>query len=221
MYHEKRIPRGAEIDSLGTLAYLSTPLDRTEHIFVLDGLPRTRRDPTFQIKDSIFEELSSSSRTARNPPSNISNASTGRGVFVFCLWSLRYLRETLETPRRGEHWANVFHLALSLPVAPSLSSFCLGLLFFMRKLEFHSWGLRRDGLVILDGRHRFSSWKLMDTLTSAKRKTTPLNFLRSYRTSIFVKAIIRHHRWIALYFSLPLSFFSWLTRFYFIFIFIV
>lgn len=148
-----------------------------------------RRDPIFQIKDSIFEGLSSSSHTARNPPSNISNASVGRSVFVFCLWSLRYLRETLETPRRV-HRANVFHLVLSLLISSSLSCFCLGS-FFMRKLEFHSWGLRRDvGLVILDGRHRFFSWKLMDTLTRAKRKTTlrsTLRFLRFYRTSILSK----------------------------------
>lgn len=129
-----------------------------------------RRDPTFQIKDSIFEGLSSSSRTARNPPSNISNASAGRGVFVFCLWSLRYLRETLETPRRV-HQANVFHLALSLSRFLRRTPASASVPFFTRKLEFHSWGLRRDvGLVILDGRHRFSSWKLMDTLTRAKRK---------------------------------------------------
>lgn len=154
MDHERRIPRGAEIDSLSTLAYLSTPLDRIGHIFVLGGLPRTERshlpDKGLYLRRTLFLFAH------RNPLSNISNASAGRGVFVFCLWSLRYLRETLETPRRV-HQANVCHLALSLLVSSSLFCFCLGP-FFTRKLEFHSWGLRRDvGLVILDGRHRFSS----------------------------------------------------------------
>lgn len=148
-----------------------------------------RRDPTFQIKDSIFEGLSSSSRTARNPPSNISNASAGRGVFVFCLWSLRYLRETLETPRRV-HQANVFHLALSLPVPSSHSCFCLGP-FFYEKARISLMGSSKRR------RSRNSRWATSifllkinghaDTRKKKKLLHSILSFLRSYRTSISLK----------------------------------
>jgi len=180
-----------------------------------------RRDRTFQIKDSIFEGLSSSSRTAkRNPPSNISNASAGRGVFVFCLWSLRYLRETLETPRSIER--SIFILLFPSRFLRHSPASAL-VPFFTRKLEFHSWGLRRDvGLVILDGRHRFSSWKLMDTLTRAKRKTTPLrtdcefSMILSYVN--FTKVIIRHHRWVYIFLFLRFFLCSLFLNSYFILI---
>lgn len=108
---------------------------------------------------------------------------------------------------RVQRRTNIFHLAPSFPVFSLLSCSCFGPFFYEKwnKLEFHSWGLRTKRLVILDGRHRFSSWKLMDTLTHAKKLySTLLSFLRSYVN--FIDAIIQH--------PLPAPFWWIVSRFY-------
>jgi len=110
--------------------------------------------------------------------------------------------------------ACVFHLALPLPYSSSLSRSRFGPFFYER------WGQarisllagdssRRLRLVILDG--RFSSRKLMDTLTRAKKKT-PLGSVESSRESYRRASISRAARssyGIVIFpvprFSLPLS----------------
>lgn len=70
VYHERCIPRGVEIDSPNMLAYLRARLDWTEHIFVLDGLPRTERfylpDKGLNLRRTLF--LFTYSQNPRPPP---------------------------------------------------------------------------------------------------------------------------------------------------------
>lgn len=196
MYRVRCI-RGAEIDSLGTLAYLSAPPGDDgpgENIFVLGGLPRTERSYLPDKGLNLRRTLHLRARTGRNPPSNISNASTGRGVYVFCLWSLRYLREALETPRRV-HRANVFHLALSLP---SPSFVCLGpfFFFFYEKARISLMGSSKRR------RPRNSRWVTSIFLlkinghADTRKKKNYIPFHTKFSTILshvnFVKAIIRH-----------------------------
>lgn len=168
------------------LTCLSIPLDRKVDVFVLGGLQRTERSCVPDKGHDLGRRSSFSSRAVRIYPrifrmhrldkAYSSSMSFGpTNIFVKPLRRLGRVRRT-----------NIFHLALSLLVFSLFSCSCFGS-FFLREMEQARISLVGSSkrLVILDGRHRFSSWKLMDTLTHAKKPySTLLNFLRFYRMSI-------------------------------------